>query len=172
MTHRRQRLYAAGAEYIALKQSAIRHVLFREGIMKHITALFAILCTAALLYGNEGNMDITITLGDRTYGASLYDNSAAAAFYSMLPMTLDMSELNGNEKYFYLDSRLPATAGSVPGAIHTGDLMLYGADCIVLFYKSFSTPYLYTPLGRITDAADLEKSLGRGSVRIVFDKAE
>ena len=41
-------------------------------------------------------------------------------------MTVDMSELHGNEKYYYLSNGLP-TASSNPGTIRTGDLMLYGS---------------------------------------------
>ena len=47
-----------------------------------------------------------------------------------------MSELNGNEKYFYLESALPTVSEQVE-EIHAGDLMLYGDDCLVLFYQSF-----------------------------------
>lgn len=56
--------------------------------------------------------------------------------------------------------------------IHAGDLMLYSNDCIVLFYKDFSTSYSYTPLGRITDTTGLENAVGKSSVRITFEAAE
>lgn len=77
------------------------------------------------------------------------------------------SELNGNEKYYYMPDSLPAQA-SRPGTIRTGDLMLYGADCIVLFYKDFRTGYSYTPLGHIDDPNGLESALGQGDVKVTF----
>lgn len=90
-------------------------------------------------------------------------------FAEMLPLTLDMSELNGNEKYFYLDSDLPAMAEPV-GDIRNGDFMLYGANCLVLFYDSFSTGYSYTSLGRVENPEGLSAALGSGGAVITFRK--
>lgn len=87
----------------------------------------------------------------------------------MLPLTLDMSELNGNEKYFYLDSDLPGMAESV-GDIRNGDFMLYEANCLVLFYDSFSTGYSYTRLGRVENTEGLLAALGSSGVVITFQK--
>ena len=90
---------------------------------------------------------LRVTVGGQTFLARLYDSGAARALAERLPLTLEMSEMNGNEKYCYLDDGLP-TDSRVPSQIRAGDLMLYGADCLVLFYESFSTTYRYTPLGR------------------------
>lgn len=43
------------------------------------------------------------------------------------------------------------------GSIHAGDIMLYGASCLVLFYEDFNTSYRYTPLGYIEDPDGLAK---------------
>ena len=114
--------------------------------------------------------NIEIVIGDTIYSAKLYDNEAAQALAAQLPLTLDMNELNGNEKYYYLTDSLPANSG-VPAGINTGDLMLYGSDCLVLFYKSFSTSYSYTPLGRVDDPEGLAQTLGSGGVKITFQKS-
>ena len=114
-------------------------------------------------------LKIEITVGDKTFHAALYDNEAAEALTDMLPLTLDMSELNGNEKYYYLDSSLPANA-SRPSGIKAGDIMLYGNSCLVLFYESFSTSYSYTPIGYIDDPSGLAAALGSGSVQVTFKK--
>ena len=49
----------------------------------------------------------------------------------MLPLTLNLSEMNGNEKYNYFDDDL-TTDSYRPGTVYSGDLMLYGLNCIVL----------------------------------------
>lgn len=112
-------------------------------------------------------LSIEIIVGDKTFSATLYDNEAAKALKKQFPMTINMSELNGNEKYYYLSDSLPI-ASSRPSGIHAGDLMLYGNNCLVLFYESFSTSYSYTPLGYIDDPAGLADALGAGSVEITF----
>lgn len=110
---------------------------------------------------------ISIEINGQTFSATLADNGTARAFAARLPMTLDMRELNGNEKYFYLDEPLPAAAQRV-GQIRAGDLMLFGSDCVVLFYENFATSYTYTPIGRIDDPAGLADALGSGSAEVFF----
>lgn len=115
----------------------------------------------------EDHMNLQIIVNGVTFHARLYDNPAAEAFREQLPLTLSMSELNGNEKYYYLPQSLP-TDPYRPEQIQTGDLMLFGSDCLVLFYETFSTSYRYTPLGRVEDPAGLAQALGNGSVTVQF----
>ena len=115
----------------------------------------------------EENMNLQIIANGVTFHARLYDNPTAEAFWEQLPLTLSMSELNGNEKYYYLPQSLP-TDPRQPEQIQTGDLMLFGSDCLVLFYETFSTSYRYTPLGRVEDPAGLAQALGSGSVTVQF----
>ena len=110
---------------------------------------------------------IQIIVGDITFSAKLYDNQTARAFAEMLPLSLDMKELNGNEKFCYLFGSLP-TNSTRPSSIHAGDLMLFSSDCLVLFYESFSSYYSYTPLGYLEDTAGLVEALGRGDVKVTF----
>jgi len=114
--------------------------------------------------GNKMN----IKIGNSTFTARLYDNTAAAAFKSLLPMTVNMVELNGNEKYVDLSHNLPANASN-PGTIQAGDLMLYGSSTLVLFYKTFSTSYSYTRLGRIDNITGLVAAIGSGNVTVTFE---
>ena len=112
--------------------------------------------------------NLKITIGPVSFNATLENNKTAKAFKRLLPMTVDMSELHGNEKYYYLSNGLP-TASSNPGTIRTGDLMLYGSTCVVLFYETFSTSYTYTRLGRITNPSGLASALGSGGVNVTFE---
>lgn len=117
---------------------------------------------------NPNGSKMKIKIGTSTFTATLYDNATATAFKAMLPLTINMQELNGNEKYFDFAASLPTNAAN-PGTIQTGDLMLYGSRTLVLFYKNFSTSYSYTRLGRIQDVAGLTAALGSGNVTITFE---
>ena len=139
---------------------------------------FAIICAALLLTGCGGNskaqevkiMDsVKISINGQNFSARLEDNASARAFAEKLPLEVEMQELNGNEKYFYLDSDLPSNSERIK-QIHAGDLMLFGSNCVVIFYKDFATSYSYTRLGKIDNAADLSKVLGRGNVRVKFGR--
>lgn len=130
--------------------------------------------------GNEENTDdnnelmernITISANGTSFSATLEDNDAARAFAAMLPLTLDMNEMNGNEKYHYLDSSLP-TESYRPGTIRTSDLMLYGSSCVVLFYETFPSGYSYTRLGQTDSPEGLAAALGSGNVSVRFAIAE
>jgi hypothetical protein len=110
-----------------------------------------------------------MTVGDRRFAITLVDDAATRAFAAQLPLTLDMSELNGNEKHADLQEALPANA-SRPGTIRNGDLMLYGTNTLVVFYATFDSSYSYTRLGRVDDPSDLPQALGRRGVRVVFSR--
>ena len=117
---------------------------------------------------NTDSMKLKITIGTNTFTATLYNNATVNAFKTRLPMTINMRELNGNEKYFDLADNLPANASN-PDTIQTGDLMLYGSNTLVLFYKSFSTSYSYTPMGRIDNTSGLTAALGSGNISVKFE---
>ncbi len=109
-----------------------------------------------------------ITIGDKQFLATTEQNETVTALEEMLPLTLEMSELNGNEKYYYLDIALPSAPEKV-GHINEGDVMLYGDRCLVVFYKSFDTSYTYTRIGHIDDTSALSDVLGTGGVTVTFD---
>jgi len=117
---------------------------------------------------NTDSAKLKITIGNNTFNASVYNNAAATAFKAKLPLTINMTGLNGNEKYFDLPNSLPANASN-PGTIQAGDLMLYGANTLVLFYKSFSTSYNYTRLARIDNPSRLAAALGSEYIMVKFE---
>ncbi len=111
---------------------------------------------------------ITLEINGETFTVTLDDNPTASAFAETSSVLMEMTELNGNEKYAYLLDTLSADPQPV-GRIEAGDLMLYGDDCIVIFYRSFDTPYTYTRIGWIEDPERLAKAVGSGDVDVLFE---
>lgn len=111
--------------------------------------------------------EMTVAVNGVSFTAVLEENETAAAFAAMLPLTLQMRELNGNEKYFYFDAALPSAPVRTE-RIEAGDIMLYGSRCAVLFYESFDTSYSYTRIGKISDASALARAAGSGDAEVCF----
>ena len=114
---------------------------------------------------------IKIKVGSASFVTTTYDNATTKAFIALLPMTINMSELNGNEKYHFLPADLPS-APERSSTIKTGDLMLYGTTGIVLFYETFTTSYSYTPIGNIENPTDLKAALGPNNPTVTFEVLE
>ena len=104
--------------------------------------------TSEEINGDDLSMKINLTINGNSFTATLEDNETTRELLNRLPIEVSMSELNGNEKYYYFDESLP-TNSYRPGNISTGDIMLYGNNCLVIFYESFETDYSYTKIGKI-----------------------
>ena len=107
------------------------------------------------------------SINGHQFEMSLENNETARAFDGLLPLDLEMQELNGNEKYYFLADPLPSDPKSI-GTIEAGDVMLYQDNCIVVFYESHLTSYKYTPIGKIDDTEGLIEALGEGSAQVEF----
>ena len=113
----------------------------------------------------ENVTNINVSINNKKYNVIIENNESAKSFINLLPQEFNMQELNGNEKYVYMDSSLP-TNPIKPKHIKSGDIMLYGSDCLVIFYKSFDTNYSYTKIGHIDNLPDL----GNDSIIAKFEK--
>lgn len=118
------------------------------------------------IYQQSSKMKITI--GNRSFTARLCKNQTVINIKEMLPLSLSMTELNGNEKYAELPQKV-SISPIHPRQIKAGDLMMYGSRTFVLFYKSFPTSYDYTPIGRIEDISGLVEAVGKGNVEVTFE---
>lgn len=114
------------------------------------------------------SQQMKITVGKRVFTATLQNNPTADTFKRLLPLSLNMRDVNRNEKAFDLSSDLP-TADANPRTIQAGDLMIWSSRTVVVFYKGFSTPYSYTRLGQIDDPTGLAEALGAGNVTVTLE---
>ena len=110
-----------------------------------------------------------MVVGEGRFVVILSDNVTGHAFAKMLPLTLDMAELNGNEKHAELQKALPANATRME-MISNGDLLLYGSKTLVIFYKAFTSPYSYSNVGGVANPLGLAHALGEHGVRVQFLK--
>jgi hypothetical protein len=155
--------------------------------MKLLATVFSLFSLSLCLAGcadNDGNVEtgnivnstlnnpadnkMIVTIGSSVFTAILNDNATTAAFKEMLPLTITMEELNGSEKFYYFQDTLPSDA-SAGGNIQPGDLMLYGNNCLVLFYEGFNTSYSYTRIGHIENASGLAAAVGTGNATVKFE---
>ncbi len=113
----------------------------------------------------EGVSMLKINIDGKDYIMNIEKNETTKHLINILPKTLKMSDLNNNEKYIYLDESLPKDE-KLPRYINAGDVMLFGDNCLVIFYKSFDTVYKYTKIGHIDNLPDL----GSESVNVTITK--
>lgn len=115
------------------------------------------------------NTMMKVFINDIEYTIILEDNETSKSFINLIDSekTYTMNDLNRNEKYVYLASSLPSNSISI-ATINSGDIMLYGNDCLVLFYKTFQTSYSYTKIGHIDNASNLESNIGNCSIQITW----
>lgn len=118
---------------------------------------------------SKGEQSMQIVIKNKTFEIELYDNETVKVLYQQLPLTITMDELNGNEKYHYFNQSLPTQTQSV-GHIKVGDIMLYGNNCLVVFYKDFQTSYQYTKIGHIKDTDGFAELLGTNSIEMTLQK--
>ena len=120
---------------------------------------------------SENNMsrdvNVVININNKSYKVNLEENNTVDEFIKMLPKEFNMKELNGNEKYVNIDKNLP-TETYYPKHIEAGDIMLFGDNCVVVFYKSFDTTFGYTKIGHVDNIEDL----GKEDIVIKFDVVE
>ncbi len=113
----------------------------------------------------------TVKVGAKSYTMKLASNDAADEFRLFLSKTREfkMKELNGNERYRYLSKSFSANPQRYK-KVHAGDVMLYGDNCLVVFYKTHKTSYSYTKIGWLTSTKGLAKAVGKKSVNVRFAK--
>ena len=108
---------------------------------------------------------VKVFINDKEYKLNLYDNETVNSLVKLFPIEVTMKTLSENEVYVYLDDDLP-TNSSNPKKINAGDVMLYGDNCLVIFYKTFNTSYSYTKIGHIDNLPIINED----TVRVRIEK--
>ena len=107
-----------------------------------------------------------ININNEEYVINVENETLMEELFNSLPQTFTMTELNGNEKYYYLNSNMKNANSEAVGKVQKGDVMLFGSDCLVIFYDSFETEFRYTKIGHIDNLGDL----GNGNVDVSITK--
>ena len=133
--------------------------------------LFAFILGLSVLSVWAEDMKIKIIVNNQEFIATMQDNTASQELLQMLPLQLEMTELNGNEKYHQFSDKKFSTNSHIVKNIANGDLMIFGNNYLVIFYKNFTqNNYAYTPIGKIDNPKNLPQALGRGNVKIQIKK--
>ena len=141
--------------------------------MKKILYILFLLIISISIVGCERNNNVTekvsdtvkVFIDDKEYKLNLYDNETVNSLVKLFPLEVTMKTLSENEVYVYLDEKFP-TNSSNPKTINAGDVMLYGDNCLVIFYKTFNTSYSYTKIGHIDDLPIINED----TVRVRIEK--
>ena len=135
-----------------------------------VVVLMVVFCLVGCSLQKNNDVEIGVEImkleiGNYAFQVDLEKNVTVAELLKLLPLEINMNELNGNEKYYSLDSRLPTNVQRI-NQIKAGDIMLWQDNCLVIFYKSFSTSYSYTKIGHIKDTTHLLAAVGAGNVQV------
>lgn len=144
-----------------------------------LAAALALICGLALCAAEEipenseeaKVLRMNVQIGAYCFTATLEDNPAVSELVEMMrkePVTVEMDDYAGFEKVGPLGTRL--TAQDVRTATQPGDIVLYNASNIVMFYGT--NTWAYTRIGHIDDLTDWETALGSGSITAVFSLME
>lgn len=119
---------------------------------------------------DEDMIPINLTINSQIFPAVFYDNETTQAFIEKMPLTLNMNDLNNNEKYYNLPDNLPTQNTEQPDVINEGEIMVWRSNTIVVFYETFSNSFGgYTRLGYIENTDGLVEALGSQSVDVTFE---
>ena len=122
-----------------------------------------------ILVEDDGMMGINISVGGSDFAAKFYDNETSREIINSMPITVEMSDFNGQEKVVTLSQTPPLSPAETPETIHAGELYVWSGNNLVLFYTTFSNTYGgYIPIGYIEDTSNLETALGSGNVVVTL----
>ena len=134
-------------------------------ILLGILLIISLLIISGCKSDKKENKTMKVVIDNKEYRVILEDNETVDELLHLLPKSYVMKDLNNNEKYTYMEESLKINPVN-PKKINKGDIMLFGDNCLVIFYKSFITTYSYTKIGHIDNLEDL----GEGNINVKLIK--
>lgn len=116
-------------------------------------------------------MAFVVTVAGESFGLILENNASAKAFAKLLPLELDMADVNGNEKFYLLADHLPSHE-RCSCLIKAGDLLLCQTNELIFFYDDCKTCFKYIYLGHIKDTSSFSKAMAGKNVTVVFEEKQ
>lgn len=114
---------------------------------------------------------ITVTIAEETFELFLENNASAQAFSELLPLELEMVDVNGNEKFYLLADHLPSQE-RCSCLIKAGDLLLCQTNELTFFYDDSKTCFKYTYLGHVKDSQNFRKAMTGKIVTVIFEEKQ
>ena len=133
--------------------------------MKAINIIFLIFLIINIISGED---IYYIKINNIDYLIEFKETETANQIKAKIPFTVKMINLNGNEVYHKFDESFTTNKKSV-GTINMGDIYLYQSDYLVLFYKTFTTSYQYTEIGKLKNTTGLDTNIS-GDVMVQWLK--
>ena len=130
--------------------------------------IFIIVLIIKIIIGED---QYYIKLNGKEFEFEFKDTEVANQIKSKLPFTVKMTNLNGNEVYYQFSGESFTTNHKSVGTINMGDIYLYQSNFLVLFYKTFTTSYSYTEIGKLKDATGLDTIIGSSDIEVEWFKA-
>ena len=129
--------------------------------------IFIIVLIIKIIIGED---QYYIKLNGKEFEFEFKDTEVANQIKSKLPFTVKMTNLNGNEVYYQFSGESFTTNHKSVGTINIGDIYLYQSNYLVLFYKTFTTSYSYTEIGKLKDATGLDTIIGSSDIEVEWFK--
>ena len=121
------------------------------------------------ILGDDQDDQYYIKIKNKEYQIKLESSETANQIKSKFPLTISMNNLNGNEVYYFFNGQSFPTNEQSVGIINQGDIYLYQTNCLVLFFKTFTTnTNLYTKIGKVINPEGLDTSTDTGNVEVMW----
>ena len=120
-----------------------------------IVLVVVLLCCAALSLAACGDKElkdgqIRITIGSKSFIAELDDTTAAKQLEKELPLTVEMTAVNG--QYLHANVNRTFSEQAEPsGILNAGDIMLQGNNTLMLYYAFNNYNDSLTRIGKIRE---------------------